>query len=140
MSFINGLSDFTVTTSYQPSCTVTHKGSRRGDHAGAAMFMRSTPGCGTLAVPSLEWMAFRSPRPNDFAESPGLKRLGALGRPTSGFLTCPDVGTYVPISGHMSRYPYILISYPITGHLFYGTCVSRYRDIQYQDRVSRYPS
>ena len=29
------------------------------DHAGAAMFMRSTPGCGTLAGPSLEWVAFR---------------------------------------------------------------------------------
>ena len=49
------------------------------DHA--AMFMRSTPGCGTVAGPSLEWVAFRSPRPNGFAESPGLKRPGALGRP-----------------------------------------------------------
>ncbi len=51
------------------------------DHA--AMFMRSTPGYGTLAGPSLEWVAFRSPslRPNGFAESPGLKRPGALGRP-----------------------------------------------------------
>jgi hypothetical protein len=49
------------------------------DHA--AMFMRSTPGCGTLAGLSLEWVAFRSPRPNGFAESPGLKRPGALGRP-----------------------------------------------------------
>ncbi len=29
------------------------------DHAGAAMFMRSTPGCGTLAGPSLEWVACR---------------------------------------------------------------------------------
>ena len=28
MSFINGLLDFTVSISYQPSCTVTHKGSR----------------------------------------------------------------------------------------------------------------
>ena len=51
------------------------------DHAGAAMFMRSTPGCGTLAGPSLEWVAFRSPRPNGFAECPSLKRPGALGRP-----------------------------------------------------------
>jgi hypothetical protein len=53
------------------------------DHAGAAMFkfMRSTPDCGTLAGPSLEWLAFRSPRPNGFAESPGLKRPGVLGRP-----------------------------------------------------------
>ena len=49
------------------------------DHT--AMFMRSTPGCGTLAGPSLEWVAFQSPRPNGFAESPGLKRPGALGRP-----------------------------------------------------------
>ena len=35
MSFINGLLDFTpftVSTSYQPACTVTHKGSRRGSH------------------------------------------------------------------------------------------------------------
>ncbi len=53
----------------------------RRDHAGAAMFMRSTPGCGTLAGPSLEWVAFWSPRPNGFAESPGLKLPGALGRP-----------------------------------------------------------
>ncbi len=51
------------------------------DHAGAAMFMRSTPGCGTLAGPSLEWVAFWSPRPNGFAEGPDLKRPGALGRP-----------------------------------------------------------
>jgi hypothetical protein len=53
------------------------------DHAGAAMFMRSTPGCGPLADPSLEWVAFRSPRPKltGFAESPSLKRPGALGRP-----------------------------------------------------------
>ncbi len=53
----------------------------RRDHAGAAIFMRSTPGCGTLAGPSLEWVAFRSPRPNGFAERSSLKRPGALGRP-----------------------------------------------------------
>jgi hypothetical protein len=40
--------------------------------------MRSTPGCGTLAGPSLECVAFRS---NIFAESPGLERPGVLGRP-----------------------------------------------------------
>ncbi len=51
------------------------------DHAGAAIFIRSMPDCGTLAGPSLEWVAFRSPRPNGFAESPKLKRPGALGRP-----------------------------------------------------------
>ncbi len=37
------------------------------NHAGAAMSMRSTvsstPGCGTLAGPSLELVAFRSPKP-----------------------------------------------------------------------------
>jgi hypothetical protein len=60
-----------------------------GDHAGAAIFMRSTPGCGTLADPSLEWVAFRSPRPSGFAESPSPKRPGAVGRsdmPGSGEL------------------------------------------------------
>jgi hypothetical protein len=39
------------------------------------------PGCETLAGPSLEWVVFQSPRPKVFAESPGLKRPGALGRP-----------------------------------------------------------
>ena len=28
MSFINGLLDFTVSITFQPSCTITHKGSR----------------------------------------------------------------------------------------------------------------
>ncbi len=72
------------------------------DHAGAAMFMRPTPGCGTLAGPSLEWVAFRSPRPNGFAESPGLKRPGALGRPKmpgSGQLTrkSPAEDMHIPV-------------------------------------------
>ncbi len=54
--------------------TSHHPELHTSDHTGAAMFMRSTPGCGTLAGPSLEWVAFRSPRPNGFAISPGLKR------------------------------------------------------------------
>ncbi len=60
------------------------------DHAGAAMFMRSTPDCGTLAGPSLEWLAFLSPRPNGFAESLSLKRPGALGRPE----ICPEAASW----------------------------------------------
>jgi hypothetical protein len=51
------------------------------NHAGAAMSMRSTPGCGTLAGPSLELGGFRLPKPKGSAESPGLTRPGALGRP-----------------------------------------------------------
>jgi hypothetical protein len=63
---------------YQPSCTVTHKGSRSHVYE-----INTRPSCGTfkLAGPSLEWVAFRSPRPNAFAECPSLKRPGALGRP-----------------------------------------------------------
>ncbi len=49
--------------------------------AGAAMCMRSTPSCGTLAAPSLVLVDFRSPKPQRSAGIPGLKRLGALGRP-----------------------------------------------------------
>ncbi len=51
------------------------------NHAGASMSMRSTPGRGTSAGPSLEVVAFRSPNPKGSAESPGLKRPAALGRP-----------------------------------------------------------
>jgi hypothetical protein len=76
MSFINGLLDFTVSISYQPSCTVTHKGSRSHVYE-----INTRPGCGTLAGPSLEWVAFRLPRPNGFAECPSLERPGVLGRP-----------------------------------------------------------
>ncbi len=35
----------------------SHRAPLRRDHAGAPMFMRSTPGCKTLAGPSLEWVA-----------------------------------------------------------------------------------
>ena len=51
------------------------------DRAGAAMCMRSTPGCGTLAGPSLVLVDSRSSKPKRFADVPGPKRLGALGRP-----------------------------------------------------------
>jgi hypothetical protein len=38
---------------------------------------------------------------------------------------------HVLISGHMSRYPYILISYPTSGHCFMGSDIghNRYREI-----------
>ena len=51
------------------------------DRAGAAMCMRSTPGCGTLAGPSLELVDFQWSKPKIFADVQGLKRPGALGRP-----------------------------------------------------------
>ncbi len=51
------------------------------DRAGAAMCMRSTPGCGTLAGPSLVLVDFRWSKPKKLADVPGLKRPGALGRP-----------------------------------------------------------
>ncbi len=50
---------------------------------------RLAAGCETLASPSLEWVAFRSPRPNGFAISPGLKRPGALGRQK-----CPEAANW----------------------------------------------
>jgi hypothetical protein len=83
--FLNGNATSTIQTSMlldrsRPSNSDAPTEQAR-DHAGAAMFMRSTPGCGTLAGPRLEWVAFRSPRPNGFAECPSLKRPGALGRP-----------------------------------------------------------
>jgi hypothetical protein len=49
--------------------------------AGAVMFTRSTPGCGTLAGPSLESAGFRSQNLKGYADSPGLKRPGALQKP-----------------------------------------------------------
>ena len=63
------------------------------DLAGAVTFTRSTPGCGTLAGPSLESAGFQSPKPRWYASSPGLKRPGALqkpGRPGSVLLTRYD--------------------------------------------------
>ena len=61
MSFINGLLDFTVSISYQPSCTVTHKGSRRGSHvyeidAWLWNFGRPQPRVGGLSVAKTEWI------------------------------------------------------------------------------------
>ncbi len=49
-------------------------------HAGAAMFMRSTTGCGTLAGSSLALEGFRSQNQEGSADSPGLKHPCALGR------------------------------------------------------------
>jgi hypothetical protein len=51
----DGLLDFTLSTSYQPSCTATHKGSRRGSHvyeinAWMWNFGRHQPGVGGLLV------------------------------------------------------------------------------------------
>jgi hypothetical protein len=53
------------------------------DLAGAVTFTRSTPGCGTLAGPgpSLESAGFWSQKPKGYADSPGLKRPGALRKP-----------------------------------------------------------
>jgi len=45
------------------------------------MCMRSTPGCGTLAGPSLVLVDFQWSKPKRFADVPGPKRPGALGRP-----------------------------------------------------------
>ena len=54
---------------------------RARDRAGAAICMRSTPGCGTLAGPSLVLVDFRWSKPKRFADVPGPKRPGTLGRP-----------------------------------------------------------
>jgi hypothetical protein len=51
------------------------------EHAGAAMLMRSKPGCGTLANLSRESVDFWWPRQQGYADSPSLKRSGALIRP-----------------------------------------------------------
>jgi hypothetical protein len=56
---------------------------RARDRAGAVMCMRSTPGCGTLAGPSLVLVEFWSPKPKRSSDVPGLKRPCALGRPGS---------------------------------------------------------
>ncbi len=59
------------------------------DHAGAAMFMRSKPGCGTLAGPSLEWVAFWSPRPKRIrrkSRSEAARRAWKTKMPGSGQL------------------------------------------------------
>lgn len=50
-------------------------------HAGAAMYMRSTTGCGTLADPSLELEDFLCPKLKGSAEGAGPRHPGALGRP-----------------------------------------------------------
>jgi hypothetical protein len=65
MSFINGLLDFTVSTSYRPSRTVTHKGSRRGSHvyeinAWLWNFGRPQPRVGGLSVAKTERIRMKS--------------------------------------------------------------------------------
>ena len=67
------------------------------DLAGAAMFTRSTPGCGTLADPSLESQGFWSQKPKRSAERPDLNRPGVLrgpGRP--GRLQLKKYDKYIP--------------------------------------------
>jgi hypothetical protein len=67
------------------------------DLAGAAMFTRSTPGCGTLADPSLESQGFRSQKPKGSAERPDLIRpcvLRGPGRP--GRLQRKKYDKYIP--------------------------------------------
>jgi len=49
--------------------------------AGAAMYMRSTTGCATLADPSPELEDFQCPKLKGSAESPGPRHPDALGRP-----------------------------------------------------------
>ncbi len=65
MNFTNGLLDFTVSTSYQPSFTVTHKGSRRGSHVyeiNALLwnFGRPQPRVDGLSVAKTEWIRNKS--------------------------------------------------------------------------------
>jgi hypothetical protein len=65
MSFINGLLDFTVSISYQPSCTVTHKGSHRGSHvyeinAWLWIFGRPQPRVGGFSVAKTELIRRKS--------------------------------------------------------------------------------
>ena len=85
------------------------------NHAGEAMSMRSTLGCGTLAGPSLELVAFRSPKPIRSAESPGLKRPDALRRPGR-----PESGVQLrqirnrPAEGYDMHIPDIYLSYTNT--------------------------
>ena len=48
---------------------------------GAAMFTRSTPGCGTLDGPSLAWVAYLWPKLRKSEGSPGLRLPNADGQP-----------------------------------------------------------
>ena len=47
---------------------------------GAAMFTRSTPGCGTLDGPSLAWAAYLWPKLRKSEGSPGLRLPNADGQ------------------------------------------------------------
>ncbi len=47
---------------------------------GAAMFTRSTPGCGTLDDPSLAWAAYQCPKLRKSEGSPGLRLPNADGQ------------------------------------------------------------
>ncbi len=49
-------------------------------HGGAAMFTRSTPGCGTLDGPSLAWAASLWPKLRRSDGSPGLRLPSADGQ------------------------------------------------------------
>jgi hypothetical protein len=49
-------------------------------HRGAAMFTRSTPGCGTLDGPNLAWVASLWPKLKRSDGSPGLRRPSADGQ------------------------------------------------------------
>ena len=49
-------------------------------HGGAAMFTRSTPGCGTLDGPSLVWATSLWPKLKSSDGSPGLRLPSAAGQ------------------------------------------------------------
>jgi hypothetical protein len=76
-------------------------------HAGAAMFTRSTHGCGILAGPSFELEGFLLQKQKGSADTPGLKHPGALGRherPARWLLKRYDKhipGIYQAYAGHM---------------------------------------
>jgi hypothetical protein len=77
---------------------------------GAAMFMRSTPGCGTLDGPSLAWAASLWPRLRSSEGSPGLRLPSADGQ-LSG-LTSDLCMVYVwYIHGIYLVHPWYILSY-----------------------------
>ena len=82
---------------------------RSRDRAGAAMCMRSTPGCGTLAGPSLVLVDFWWSKPKRFADVPGPKRPTRLEDPAGQEARRRRGGV------HLKRYdvhiPFIYLSY-----------------------------
>ena len=82
---------------------------RARDRAGAAMCMRSTPGCGTLAGPSLVLVDFRWSKPKRFPQTFQVRNVPARLEDPAGPEACRRRGG-LHLKGYDVHIPFIYLS------------------------------